>query len=328
YGSGVASVTLHYYYEEIIDGGEGSSMMQEFVQAEMSFFESGDGVLTYAVTVPFPQDTKSYNVLYQVSTQDLNGNGNPVAFDIRNDPERIGSEQIIHPTEGLPEWVLLVAGMAVFLIFVGSVVYVRFIRKPELVGLDKELVLKNLSKINEADISANLEETSIGIIVSFFDQRQGPIPIIVIPEVLKDNFSKLIDISDRSFNSCGFSSNFDREITSSFEVEITDTLSVQSMSFGFALNRPDSRGGKENITLNLLLHEDSFSILNHFQIDIQARVHLIHKLMDEQSDKKDEIRKRIFDLRRFTSSIVLAYQEIYGMEPPAMEMPEILGFDG
>ena len=50
--------------------------------------------------------------------------------------------------------------------------------------------------------------------------------------------------------------------------------------------------------------------------------------MDEHSDKKDEIRKRIFDLRRFTSSIVLAYQEIYGMEPPVMEMPEILGFEG
>jgi hypothetical protein len=327
YGSGVESVTLYYYFKIIGDEGEGSALNQDFTQILMNFNGSEDGKLSYAVTVSYPQDGEDYEILYYVSTQDLNGNSNPVAFDIRDDPDRVLEERIFQPTGGLPEWLLYVAGFAVLLMFVGSVVYVRFIRKPELVGLDKELVLKNIDKISEADISLNLEETSMGIIVSFFAQRQGPIPIIVLPEVLKDNFAKLIDISDRSFNNCGFATNFEREISSSFDIDLTDTLSVRSMSFGYALNRPEARGGKENITLNILLHENSYAILNHFQVEIQARVHVIHKLMDEQPDQKDEIRKRIFNLRRFVSSIVLAYQEIYGLEPPAMEMPEILGFE-
>ncbi|MHA1543455.1 MAG: hypothetical protein ACTSQH_10830, partial [Candidatus Hodarchaeales archaeon] len=282
----------------------------------------------YSLTVPFDHENIDMNILYIISTLDNDGNYKEAAFDIREYPQRIREQRFIYQPPGLPQWVLLVASLAIVLVFMGAVVYVKFIRKTELVGLDKELILEELSKISEADISSNLEETSMGIIVSFFDQRQGPIPIIVLPDILKDNFPKLIDISDRSFNNCGFATNFDREIVSSFEVDITDTLFVHSMSFGFALNRPDSRGAKENITLNLLLHKDSFPILNHFQSDIHARVHMIHKLMDEQSDKKDEIRKRIFDLRRFSASIVLAYQEIYGMEPPPMEMPEILGFDG
>ncbi|MHA1978470.1 MAG: hypothetical protein ACW98I_16320 [Candidatus Hodarchaeales archaeon] len=328
YGSGVANVTLYYYYNRD-EAGEGASILQEFTEVLMILESSSAGIFEFSLTVPYPQDDFDYEILYWVSTQDLEGNSDPVAFDIRDYPDRINNDKIIQITSGgLPEWVLYVAGAAVFLIFVGSIVYVRFIRKPELVGLDTELVMKTQKKISEEDISANIEEHTIGIIVSFFAQRQGPIPIIVFPEVLKDNFAKLIEISDSSFSNCGFSSNFDKEKVSSFDIELTDALSIRSMSFGFALNRPDARGGKENITLNILLHGGIFAILNHFQLEIQARVHAIHKLMDVRPDAKDEIRQGIFNLRRFVSSIVLAYQEIYGMEPPAMEMPEILGFDG
>ena len=109
------------------------------------------------------------------------------------------------------------AALAVFLIFMGSIVYVKFIRKPELIGLDKELVLKSLSEIEEPEIMDALDAHSLGVIISFFDQRHGPIPIIIIPEILKDNFTKLIDLSDRSFSGTGFCDNFDVEISSSYD---------------------------------------------------------------------------------------------------------------
>ncbi len=328
YGSGIANVTLYYYYNPD-EAGDGASALQEFTEVLMTLENSFDGTFRYSITVPYPQDDLDYEILYLVSTQDMEGNSDPAAFDIHDYPDRISNEKVVQITAGgLPEYVLYVAGAAVFLIFVGSIVYVRFIRKPELVGLDKELVMKTQKKIREEDISASIEEHSIGIIVSFFAQRQGPIPIIVFPEVLKDNFTKLIEISDRSFNNCGFANTFDRQIASSFDIDLTDTLSVRSMSFGFALNRPEARGGKENLTLNILLFEGMFSILNHFQMEIQARVRTIHKLMDVKPGAKDEIRQRIYNLRRYVSSIILAYQEIYGLEPPVMEMPDILGFDG
>jgi len=326
YGSGVANVTLYYYYNRD-EAGEGTSILQEFTEVLMILESSSAGIFKFSLTVPYPQDDFDYEILYWVSTQDLEGNSDPVAFDIRDFPDRIGNEQIIRPTGGIPEWVLLVAGAAIFLIFIGSVVYVRFIRKPELIGLDKELVLKKLDKISEAAILESLKEHSLGIVVSYFAQQQGPIPIIAIPEVLKDNFDKLIEISDRSFNICGFSSNFENEIYSSFYFELTELLTLRSMSFGYALNRPESRGGQDNITLNILLYQDSYSILNHFQDEIIARVHLIHKMMDKRPVDQDKVHKGIFNLRRFISCLILAYQNIYGMEPPVMEMPEILGFE-
>ncbi len=145
---------------------------------------------------------------------------------------------------------------------------------------------------------------------------------------MEDNFPKLIELSDRSFSNCGFAKNFEKEIVSSFDFDLTDIFSIRSISFGFALNRPDSRGGQENITLNILLNEDLFPILNHFQLEILARVHLIHKLMENESEEKEKISQRIISLRRFFSSIILAYQEIYGLNPPIMETPEIIGFNG
>jgi hypothetical protein len=249
-----------------------------------------------------------------------------VAFDIQQFPDRIQNDQIIRPVGGLPEWVLLVAGLVVFLIFVGSVVYIRVFRKPELIGLDQALVVDKAAEITDEAITESLDQHSLGVVVSFFAQQHGPIPIIVIPEILKDNFGKLIEISDRAFSNCGFATDFEKELMSSFHFDLTRGKPVHSMSFGFALNRPEARGGQENIAFSILLNEDVFPILNHFQEEILTRVHVIHKMMDERQDEKMEISKAIGNLRRYLSSLVLSYGEIYGDESPIMEMPEILGF--
>ncbi|MHA2306671.1 MAG: hypothetical protein ACXACU_14920, partial [Candidatus Hodarchaeales archaeon] len=107
-----------------------------------------------------------------------------------------------------PTFVLFIVGVTVLIAIFGSLVYVKFIRKPELVGLDKDLVLNNLSKVSEAKVASSLDSHTLGTIISFFDQRHGPIPIIVVPEILKDNFTKLVELSDRSFSGTGFADDF------------------------------------------------------------------------------------------------------------------------
>jgi hypothetical protein len=278
----------------------------------MVFNTSEDGKQTYAVTVPYPEDGENYEILYWVSTSDMDGNSNPIAFDIRDYPDRIINEKIIRPPGGLPEELLLVAGLAVLLIFVGSVVYVRFIRKPEIIGLDKELVMKGVGDIAEEDIFAGIDRHSLGLIVSFFDQQHGPIPIIVIPEMLKDNYSKLVELSDQSFGGSQFSQDYTSEVHSTYDFILAKGLKISVMSYGFALEKPEARGGQENLTLNILVHLDIFPLIEQFKDQIQAKVHEFHMTMAEDSSNKVLIRVKANEIRKYVSAIVLSYVNVYG----------------
>jgi hypothetical protein len=314
FGSGIAEVILSYYFrpsELNQTGGNGAALLQDdldWLEAPMTVQvanESGQFIL-YRVTVDFIQATSDMEIIYRISTEDQVSNRNPVAFDIRDYPERIKDQQFIYQPPGLPEWVLLVAGLAVFVIFVGSIVYVKFIRKPELVGLDKELVIAKIADVTDTEVMASLDAHTIGVVISFFDQRHGPIPIIIVPEILKDNFNKLVDLSDRSFSGTGFADDYNIEIPSSYDFVLSHGIRTSVMSFGFALERPESRGGQENLTCNIIIHQDVFPLVQSFQ------VHTIHVKMDKEPSEKDKIRKEVFELRKYVSSIVLSYVNIYG----------------
>ncbi|WP_455140272.1 hypothetical protein, partial [Candidatus Hodarchaeum mangrovi] len=266
----------------------------------------------YSVTIPFDGNGTDWKIIYRIGTLDSAGNSNPRAYDVlRDDPESIDRNIIKYLPPGLPEWILLVAGAMVVLIFIGAVVYVKFIRKPEIVGLDKELVLNKISDVTETEVRNTMELHTIGIVVSFFDQRHGPIPIIVLPEILKDNFTKLVELSDRSFSSCGFADNFSVEIPSSYDFVLSQGIRISSLSYGYALERPNSRGGQENITLNILVHQDLFPLVESFKDEIKTEVHKIHLHMDKKEEEMDEINRMIKNLREFISYIILSYENIY-----------------
>jgi hypothetical protein len=84
------------------------------------------------------------------------------------------------------------------------------------------------------------------------------------------------------------------------------------MSFGYALERPQARGGQENLTLNIIIHQDLFPLVQSFQKAIHRQVHTLHVHMDKKPDEKDTIRNLVMDLRKYVSSIVLSYERIYG----------------
>jgi hypothetical protein len=173
-------------------------------------------------------------------------------------------------------------------------------------------VLNNLSKVSEAEVASSLDSHTLGTIISFFDQRHGPIPIIVVPEILKDNFTKLVELSDRSFSGTGFADDFISEISSSYDFVIAQGLRTSVMSFGYALERPQARGGKENITLNILIHQDVFDLVNQFLDKIQVKVHQIHLLMDKSPSEKEQIHAAVSGVREYVSQIILSYQTLYG----------------
>ncbi|MFW9853412.1 MAG: DUF2341 domain-containing protein [Candidatus Thorarchaeota archaeon] len=313
YGSEIAEVVLYYYFQEFnSSGGTGSAIGQNWRSTKMSKVGENGDIIKYAVTVRFDHNQTSREIIYYIETMDSLGNRG-IAYNINNDPERIDETRFTYSPPGIdPTFVLIIIGITIISAIFGSIVYVKFIRKPEIVGLDKELVLGSCSDVDETEIRNSWDEHTVGIVVSFFDQRHGPIPIIVEPAILNDNFRKLVDLSDRSFSSTGFCDEFSREISSSYDFVLSHGARIKSMTFGFALNRPNSRGKQEDLTLNVLIHQELFPLVNQFLDEIQAKVHILHIKMDENPEDKDEIRRMIIHVRKYVSQIVLSYEKIYG----------------
>ncbi|MFX0123637.1 MAG: hypothetical protein ACFFAE_08340, partial [Candidatus Hodarchaeota archaeon] len=313
YGSGVDQVILYYFFEAAkemssTNGGNGAAIEQTYNQIPMNKHNETATSIYYSITVPFSANGTNWEVIYQIQASDKAGNLH--TFTIPSGDTR---NIIVFTPPGVdPTLVLIIVGVTLFLAFFGSIVYVKFIRKPELVGLDKDLVLEKIPEISDAEIMNSLDAHTIGIVVSFFDQRHGPIPIIVIPEMLKDNFTKLVELSDRSFSGTGFSDDFNVEIPSSYDFVVSHGLRTSIMSFGYALERPQARGGQENLTLNIIIHQDIFPLVQSFQKVIQHKIHELHVHMDKKPDDKDAIRKQVYELRKYVSSIILSYETIYG----------------
>ncbi|MFX1518095.1 MAG: hypothetical protein ACFFC6_17495, partial [Promethearchaeota archaeon] len=315
FGSGVSSVICYYYFEPVneTEGGTGASTKQDLHTTSMTFVNSTASTLLFSQIVPYQQNGTDWKVIYWIETFDNAGNHNPKAFDVLRDaPESVDLHKLEYTPPGLPQEILLIAGAIIFLIFIGAIVYVRFIRKAELVGLDKETVVKGMAQFSDAEIAAKMEQHTIGAAISFFDQRHGPIPIVVHPEILRDNFAKLIDLSDKSFSSTGFSSNFTTETSAAYDFVLDQELLVAVISFGFSLEKPQARGGQENITVNLLVYKDLFDLLNQFLNEIKAEVHKLHMLMSDPSTPKEQLRNDIIRIRKYMTRIVMSYELQYG----------------
>ena len=121
----------------------------------------------------------------------------------------------------------------------------------------------------------------------------------------------MIDISDRSFSAVRFVNNFETEAQVTFDYTISGTIRIQSVSYGFSLNRPNLRGGSDNITFNILIHEPYDKIINQFINELDPYIHEIHTILDKDEENKDLIDKKTNELRNLITKIILAFQLLY-----------------
>ncbi len=185
-------------------------------------------------------------------------------------------------------------------------------KKPFGVGLDIDRVMEAARKFDVKKLDVALDAHTIGIVVSVFDRKHGPSPIMVEPPILKDNFEKLLELSDLAFSSGRFTENFNEEVLSFFDFIIDTDIRTTSLTFSFSLERPEARGGAENITLNILVYKPYSDLITHFVKSFSDLVHDIHVLMDKKPNQKEIIEKRLLLLRRVVSAIIMAYEDIYG----------------
>ncbi|MHA2332892.1 MAG: DUF2341 domain-containing protein [Candidatus Hodarchaeales archaeon] len=320
HGSGVDEVILYYDFVFVEDvnttNGNGASNSWRSKYLQVPSFPNSvlltDNGTHYFATVPFnPNGTT--DIFYRIQAADISGNINNDAYPAGHDPLRV-SELRYRPTiTGLSlEQILPLVFVLIIAAAIISFVAIKKFSSTELVGIDLEKVLENIQQVSEEEIDLVLDQHTLGLVVSYFDQRHGPIPIIVEPEILKDNFEKLTELSDLSFSACRFIDNFEEELPSHFDYIYGTGLRTTSVSWGYALERPDARGGAENITLNLLVYKTYSELLLQFLGRFSEIVHDIHVIMDKSPEKKEEITKRIVDLRRLVSSILLSYESMYG----------------
>jgi len=140
-GSGIAEVILFYCFRKSDDLNQIDDEL-DWVDVPMSVQITNETTQTtlYTVVMEFPHVKSDYDILYRISTEDKVGNINACAFDIRDYPQRIVEQRFYYHPPGLPEWALVVAGMAVLASFIGSIIYVKYLTKrPIIVVTKKEL---------------------------------------------------------------------------------------------------------------------------------------------------------------------------------------------
>jgi uncharacterized membrane protein len=312
FGAGIQNATLFYFFKPVTNDINEINLKQvqnELITQDYNIISLNYLNSTYYTAIINFNINSSVSLLYVIQISDKSGNFNANAWPDGSDDQAL---KLSLSNIGLTFEVVF--GLAIVILVLATIfsfVVIKKFRSTEIVGLDVEKVMEEARKIPWEEIDKNLDEHSMGIIISTFDQSHGPIPIFVHPDMLKDNIDKLIDLSDRSFSSTRFIENFEKEIQTMFEYNMTPTLNITSISFGYSLNRPDLRGGAENITMNILMHKPFETIIAQFLKVLSPDVHEIHQLMDQEPDQKSQIQERIRLIRKTVSSIVLAYEKLY-----------------
>ncbi|MFX1508079.1 MAG: LamG-like jellyroll fold domain-containing protein, partial [Promethearchaeota archaeon] len=333
--SGIEEILLSYYFEETNHsdnlGGIGSILFQEeetsWINTKMEFLEESGQYHIYVVTVPFPQKNRtSWKVIYRISTIDHSGNVHENAFSV--DSEQAESNIItffpailtsnINMRTVFIDLTRPIAYLSLIILVIGvliaSIVYVKFLQKPALVGLDKNIVLKNIEEVNDNKLKASLNEHTLGIVLSTFDQTVGPVPSMAVPMSLDIDSNMLLKLSFRAFNNCELVNNFDEEKESVFNFTYPYSgkmISLKSLSYSFSLYRPGSRNEAENITLSILIFPEFFRIISLFIDKYSDQLKKIHKLLDKHPNDETRILNELEELRTLISKIILAYLDIY-----------------
>lgn len=192
--------------------------------------------------------------------------------------------------------ILIIVGAAVlFSIIIGFVIYRLARARPF-----EEL----MEKVSEEDIEKNMEKLSPGVVLSIFDQKKGPIPLVgnhslesslYKPRMRIGYENFLLKISDQAYSSLGFEEHDERRRIGSINLPNEDMI---GFIHGVQLPNPAMRGGFENLTLivladkeagGLLLANQEFMLLEIDELIVALRGRAPLSVVEEHLQK---IRKR------------------------------------
>jgi len=215
------------------------------------------------------------------------------------------------------EPIIWILGLILFV--AGVVVGVRITSKT--VGYDMKKILVESERITREVILTNMDEYALGVTVNFFDQVQGPVPVIWEPPLLEDQEQVMLDLSDKSFSALEFVGLEEKERSGTFDFS-TGSYECTALGYSFAIANPEARGGKENLTIVLLLRKEWGDNLLTFQDELLEKLREIRELI-EREQPSSMVEKKARELREFVSRVMIAFNKIYtGIEYEVSSLEE------
>ncbi|MFX1282023.1 MAG: hypothetical protein ACFFB5_00145 [Promethearchaeota archaeon] len=177
------------------------------------------------------------------------------------------------------------------------------------VGYDMKKILDESEKISREVILTQMDEFALGVTVNFFDQIQGPVPVIWEPPLLEDQEQIMLDLSDKSFSTLEFVRLEEAERSGTFDFS-TGSYECTALGYSFAVPNPEARGGKENLTIVLLLRKEWGDYLLVFQDELLEKLREIRKMVESQQSSS-QIEKNARQLREFVSRLMISFNKLY-----------------
>ncbi len=172
-----------------------------------------------------------------------------------------------------------------------------------------------MERVTDEDIALNYSIMSPGVILTIFDQRKGPIPLVSdhsldIGRYINrmrigvENF--LLKIADQAYSSLGFEEHDAGRRVGSI---ILPTEKMVAFVHGVQLENKMARGGFENLSLIVLADSEYGNLLLNYQEYLYGNV---DDLIDDLKSKKNlkVVEDIIVDIRKQSVIIMLAAQEM------------------
>ncbi|MHA1931781.1 MAG: hypothetical protein ACW96X_04520, partial [Promethearchaeota archaeon] len=176
-------------------------------------------------------------------------------------------------------------------------------------GYDMSKIFSEGEKIPREVILTQMDEYALGVTINFFDQVQGPVPVIWEPALLEDQQQVMLDLSDKSFSTLEFIGLDETERSGTFDFS-TGSYECTALGYSFAVDNPQARGGKENLTVVLLLRKEWGDNLLVFQDELTEKLREIREMIETQKEPT-LIEKKARELREYVSRIMLSFNKIY-----------------
>ncbi len=237
--------------------------------------------------------------------------GFKVEFDVWT-MDRLGNQKefLLENYQFLLETIFLepfVLGSLVFLLVIGIIIGIRVTSRHE--GYDMQRIFKEGEQISREDILIQMDEFALGVTINFFDQIQGPVPVIWEPPLLEDQQQVMLDLSDKSFSTLEFVGTDEYERSGTFDFS-TGSYECTALGYSFAIENPEARGGKENLTIVLLLRREWGENLLVFQDELVEKLRQI-RILVENRKPASEIERTSRELREMVSRLMIAFNNLY-----------------
>lgn len=284
-------------------------------QAATPRLETYSATLTLGFNLIDMINPKRYSIKINVSDK----MGNQKSYGV-NELENIPGDIIeihIHLDPLIFHPIVLIFGLV--LLITGIVIGIRISSKT--VGYDMQKIFAASERISREEILTQMDEFALGVTVNFFDQVQGPVPVIWEPPLLEDQEQVMLDLSDKSFSTLEFVGVEETERSGTFDFS-TGSYECTALGYSFAIPNPEARGGKENLTVVLLLRKEWGDNLLVFQDELLEKLREIRGLV-ESEQPSTQIEAKARNLREFVSKLMIAFDKIYlGVEKKSDSMVE------